>query len=105
MDTSNWVLSDYFATNWLPATEERSSLPLSIDMAVLYESLLQRLIPLNARPQETLADLVTRVEQVTAKLRAIEKTQASMAREKQFNRRVEINAALRKLKMELEELK
>lgn len=104
MDTSNWVLSDYFATNWLPATEERSSLPLSIDLAVLYEALLQRLLPLKARSQETLVDLIARVEQVATKRRAIEKAQARMAREKQFNRRVELNMQLRQLKIELEEL-
>lgn len=94
----------YFATNWLPATTARSSLPLGIDMAVLYEALLQRLLPLRARPQETLADLIARVEQVAAKRRAIEKVQARMAREKQFNRRVEINGELRKLRNELEQL-
>lgn len=103
-DTSSWVLSDYFATNWLPATTARSSLPLGIDMAVLYEALLQRLLPLGAQPQEALADLIVRVEQVAAKRRVIEKAQARMAREKQFNRRVEINAHLRQLKNELEEL-
>ena len=73
-------------------------------MAVLYEALLQRLLPLKARPQDTLADLIARVEQVAAKRRTIEKVQARMAREKQFNRRVEINAHLRQLKNELEEL-
>lgn len=104
-DTSSWVLSDYFATNWLPATTARSSLPLGIDMAVLYEALLQRLLPLRARPQEMLADLIVRVDQVAAKRRTIEKVQARMAREKQFNRRVEINGELRKLKIELEKLK
>ncbi|MFQ2042435.1 DUF4391 domain-containing protein [Aeromonas caviae] len=103
-DTSRWVLSDYFATNWLPATAARSSLPLGIDMAVLYEALLQRLIPLRARPQETLTDLIARVELVATKRRAIEKVQARMLREKQFNRRVEVNASLRQLNVELEQL-
>lgn len=104
-DVSRWVLSDYFATNWLPATDVRSPLPLGIDMAVLYEVLLQRLIPLTARLQETLAELIVRVEIVAAKRREIEKTQSRMTREKQFNRRVEINAELRKLKAELEKHK
>ncbi|HHQ4672586.1 TPA: DUF4391 domain-containing protein, partial [Aeromonas veronii] len=64
----------------------------------------QRLLPLKARSQETLVDLIARVEQVAIKRRAIEKAQARMAREKQFNRRVELNTQLRQLKIELEEL-
>jgi hypothetical protein len=36
--------------------------------------------------------------------RAVEKTQAQLAKEKQFNRKVGINAQLRQLKTELQEL-
>ena len=103
-DASNWVQSGYFATNWLPATDERSSLPLGIDMAVLYESLLQRLIPLSTRPQETLADLVARVDLVATRQREVETVASKLAKEKQFNRKVEINALLRQLKNELKQL-
>ncbi|VEC36251.1 Uncharacterised protein [Escherichia coli] len=57
-----------------------------------------------ARPQESLADLVARVEMVAAKQREVEKAASRLAKEKQFNRKVEINAQLRQLKNELEEL-
>lgn len=103
-DTSRWVLSDYFATEWLPADVQRSAMPLALDLGSLYEQVLQRLIPLPSRQQENLADLVTRVEQVAAKQREVEKTASKLAKEKQFNRKVEINASLRQLKTELEQL-
>jgi hypothetical protein len=70
----------------------------------LYEQALHHLIPTPARPQESLADLVSRVEQVAAKQREVEKAASRLAKEKQFNRKVEINAHLRQLKNELEEL-
>lgn len=105
LDASRWVLSDYFATAWLPAGSERTPMPLALDLAGLYEQLLQRLMPLSARPQETLAELVARVEQVQAKRHEVDKIVARLEREKQFNRKVEINAELRKLKTELEGLK
>lgn len=57
------------------------------------------------RPQESLADLVARVELIAAKQREVEKAASRLAKEKQFNRKVEINAKLRILKIELEELK
>lgn len=103
-DASRWVLSDYFATDWLPVACQRSVLPVALHMGGLYEQLLHRLIPLPARPQETLAALVARVEQVQAKQRELDKTTARLEKEKQFNRKVEINAAVRQLKSELESL-
>lgn len=104
-DAARWVSSNYFATDWLSAGSERATMPVALHMGGLYEQLLHRLIPLHARPQETLADLVVRVEQVQAKQRELDKITARLAKEKQFNRKVEINAELRKLKAELDELK
>ena len=79
-------------------------MPLALDLGGLYEQALHRLIPTPARPQESLADLVSRVEQVAAKQREIEKAASRLAKEKQFNSKVEINAHLRQLKNKLEEL-
>ncbi|HAT2827878.1 TPA: DUF4391 domain-containing protein [Klebsiella oxytoca] len=103
-DASRWVLSDYFATAWLSSDYERAAMPLALDLGSLYEQVLHRLLPMPARPQETLADLVSRVELVAAKQREVEKAASRLAKEKQFNRKVEINAHLRRLKNELEEL-
>jgi len=100
-DASRWVLSDYFATEWLPSDAQRAAMPLALDLSGLYEQVLQQLVPLPARQQENLADLVTRVEQVASKQREVEKMVSKLAKEKQFNRKVEINAHLRKLKLEL----
>ena len=103
-DASRWVLSEYFATEWLRSEVQRTAMPLALDLGSLYEQILQRLIPLLSRQQESLADLVTRVELVAAKQRDVEKTASKLAKEKQFNRKVEINACLRQLTSELEQL-
>lgn len=104
-DASRWVVSDYFATGWISATSPRAAMPLALDMAALYEALLRRVISLPARPQEPLVDLIDRMEKVQVKQRELDKTMIRLAKEKQFNRKVEINAELRKLKTELEGLK
>lgn len=103
-DASRWVLSSYFATDWLPASTQRATMPLALDLAGLYEQLLHRLLPLPARAQEPLTDLVIRIEQVAAKRREVDKAEVHLAKEKQFNRKVEINAALRQLKTEFEQM-
>lgn len=103
-DANRWVISDYFATDWLLVGSQRTTMPVALHLGGLYEQLLHRLIPLSVRPQETLTELVARVEQVQAKQREMDKTAARLAKEKQFNRKVEINAQLRQLKTELNEL-
>lgn len=103
-DTSRWVLSDYFATDWLPNDCERTAMPMALDLGSLYEQTLHRLIPTPARSQESLAELVARFELIAAKHREVERAASNLAKEKQFNRKVEINAHLRQLKSELKDL-
>ena len=103
-DATRWVLSDYFATKWLPNNIQRTALPMALDLGGLFEQVLQCLIPLLARAQESFADLLARVGQVTAMHREVEKTASKLAKEKQFNRKVEINACLRQMKTDLERM-
>src|SRR5690606_3710874 len=46
-DASRWVLSDYFASGWLPTGSERTAMPVALHLGGLYEQLLRRLIPLS----------------------------------------------------------
>jgi hypothetical protein len=101
---NHWVISDYFASSWLPTDTRRSPLPTALDLGGLYEALLQRLLPLAPRAHESLPGLVERVANVRSKQREIEQVRAKLAREKQFKRKVEINATLRTLNQQLEEL-
>jgi len=103
-DASRWIMGDYFSTEWFPSDDQRTVMPLALDLGSLYEKVLQRLMPLLARQHENLFDLVTRIEQVAVKQREVEKTANKLTKEKQFNRKMEINASLRRLKIELEQL-
>lgn len=103
-DASKWVVSDYFSTEWIPADSPRSDMPVVLDLAGLYQALLHSLIPLPPRAHESIVALVERLDSMKSKRREIEKVRARLAKEKQFNRKVEINATLRQLNNELEEL-
>lgn len=101
-EASRWVGSDYFATDWIAAESPRAALPVALNLGGLYEQLLHALIPLTYRQKESLSDLVERAAKVRALRKEMDKAVSQLAMEKQFNRKVEINAALRRLKSDLE---
>ncbi len=104
-DASRWVLSDYFASGWLADHAERGAMPVALHLGGLYEQLLRALLPLPARPHEALAQHVARLDALAAKQREADKTAAKLEKESQFNRKVAINADLRRLQTELEALR
>jgi hypothetical protein len=103
-DSSKWVVGDYFETAWLPSDTPRTPLPLVLDLEGLYAHLLNPLLPFPARPAEDLQARVERMELIRSRQRELEKCEARLRREKQFNRKVTINAELRTVKQELENL-
>jgi len=104
-DTTKWVIdNEYFETDWLPEKLVRQKLPVVLNLSGLYEYILRELIPLDSRKDESLDAQLERMGQVIAKAREYEKLKARMKNEKQFNRKVEMNAELRVLGDEIEDL-
>lgn len=103
-DSSKWVMSDYFGSAWLPRETPRTPLPVALDLEILYAHLLTPLMPFPVRPGEGLKDRVERMEQIRSRQREFEKCETSLRKEKQFNRKVMINAELRTLKQKIKTL-
>lgn len=108
-DSTKWVISEYFATDWVPEDAARTPLPVALNLGALYERMLTALMPDEpAAPLQDGADIQTRVERIEAiraKKREVERIKARLAREKQYNKRVAINAELRTTNQELAELR
>lgn len=104
-DASKWVIGDeYFETDWLPIDADRKKLPVVLNLSGLYDHILREIIPLRPREDESLESHIERMEQVIAKDKEHKKLEARMNKEKQFNRKVEMNAELRTLNNEIEQL-
>lgn len=121
-DSTRWVVSDYFESDWLPEDTLRTPLPVAINMEALYEQLISPLVdaqsarlvqgiaeppqtaylPTMREESATLAARIARTEAIKARSRDIERIKARLVREKQFNKRVAINAELRTARKELE---
>ncbi len=103
-DKSKWVVSSYFATDWEDEDAERIELPVVLSLGALYRTILKDIIPLSVRKNEPLDGLVARLDLLRIKEREMAKIHARLKKEKQFNRRVKINAELRKLNQEIDKL-
>jgi len=103
-DANKWVIDDYFATDWLPVDSPRAPLPVALDLSRLYEQILRQLLPIQGRPGESMAALMDRHSDIVTKQRECRRLEARVQREKQFNRKVELNRQRRELQVALSEL-
>ena len=96
----------YFASCWLAVAEidNQCFLPIVLNIQQLYKQLLQHFVPVLSDSDEPLSDLMARAELIEGKRREIEKTTDKLSKEKQFNRKVVINAVLRQQMNELQKL-
>lgn len=103
-DSAKWVISEYFGTDWVPEGAPRISLPVALNLGTLYERMLTAMMPAPIQADEDIQARVSRMEAIRAKTREVERIKAWLKNEKQFNKRVAINAELRAAKHELERL-
>lgn len=104
-DSTKWVVGDYFESAWIAKRYQKSDLPQALDLKSLYHSLLQTLIPLTKRQDESIEQLLSRYQTLNQLERKSEQLQKKLHQEKQFNNKVEINAQLRGVKKQIEQLR
>ena len=104
-DKNKWVVSSYFQSEWMNDDTEKIELPVLLNMGALYQAFLKSLSPLSFRKCESLDSLVSRVDQLRVKERDAVKLENRIKKEKQFNRRVELNRTLNELRSEIGSLK
>jgi hypothetical protein len=79
-------------------------LPVALDLQGLYEQLLRQHFASPNRAGKLLRDQLDRLSLLSAKQAAAAKLETRLTQEKQFNRKVEINAQLRTIRTVLHAL-
>lgn len=102
---SAFKVGTYYHTEWLP----EAGLPLKIDgldIDKVYENFVREIAgdALQTDREESLKDSVERDERKQQLQKQIDSLQAKVRKEKQLNKQVQLNAELKKLRKELEEL-
>lgn len=103
-ERAKWIVSEYFATDWTPEDAPREPLPVALDLGALYNRMLTAMMPPPVQTDEDIQARVDRMEAIRAKTRQVARIKTRLNREKQFNKRVAINAELRAAKQELHRL-
>ncbi len=94
---SQWVVGDYHVAAWQADSLIRPGLPVALDLQGLYEQLIRQHLTVPARSGETLREQLERLSELNRKQLEASKITHRMAQEKQFNRKVALNAELRDL--------
>ena len=103
-DTSQWVVGARFTSDFTSPPTSFPQLPVALDLSRLYRALLQPLLPVAARDTEALPAFIDRCDQYQSHQLKLTQLSAKVNREKQFNRRVELNHKLNQLKSQLSSL-
>lgn len=98
--TSHIVVGERFTSGFLaPPVDGWPLLPSALDLGHLYRALLEPLLPLASRRGEVLGPLIQRCSEYQIVQSRIKQLTNKVNREKQFNRRVEMNRELNELKV------
>ncbi len=100
----NWIVSTYFHSEWINEDQEKVEMPLVLHLGALYRYFLTTLCSIKMGETESLEQFIKRVEGLSIKDREAHRIENVIHKEKQFNRRVEMNRKLNKLKQEIQEL-
>ena len=103
-DATKWVIEGSFLLDWQSTDIARLPLPVALDLASLHDQLIRQHLTLPARPNESLRDHIARAQAIQTKQREATQLEAKLHRERQFNRKVELNQQLRTLHFELSSL-
>jgi hypothetical protein len=95
-------ISGYFTTGWLPPGAERQRLPTAITLPDLYSALLTPLTEVQIPSGEGMEDVADRLKTVSKLERQVKTLERKIRTEKQLNRRVELNRALKTARAELD---
>ncbi|HAS8531095.1 TPA: DUF4391 domain-containing protein [Vibrio vulnificus] len=110
-DAGSMVIKEHFLSDWVAISKlgelnhaESKKLPVIINMATLYNELLRSLLPEPALEGESIDEQMKRIAMLNACRDKLTKLQAKQQKEKQYNRRVDMNSEINRLKEQISSL-
>jgi hypothetical protein len=103
-DSSKHVLYSYLRSPWIQDDYKRENLPVVLGIHDLYMAILNSLSPIGKCEHEDMDGFFTRMNKITTMKKEIERLESRLHKERQFNRKVDLNKQIKVLKGHLEVL-
>jgi len=104
-DTSKWIVDKYFSSPWIDNSHLKEILPTVLDLEKLYEVIIKELMPNITSAKKSLKEEIETHKELEKLEKLYEQLKAKRAKEKQFNKKVELNTELKVLKNQISALK
>lgn len=103
LDENRMVIHSYYETKWVKEDEINIDILSGLTLKDVYDNIIRQLLPIE-NTEDDIEDLIELNQRIEALKKDIEKLEKRMHREKQFNKKVDINRELRSKIKELNSL-
>jgi hypothetical protein len=104
-DTSKWIVDKYFSSPWIDNSHLKEILPTVLDLEKLYEVIIKELMPNITSVKKSLKEEIETHKELEKLEKQYQQLKAKRTKEKQFNKKVELNTELKVLKNQISALK
>jgi uncharacterized membrane protein len=101
-DTNKWIVDKYFSSPWIDISHPKEPIPTVLNLEKLYEVIIKELIPNITSTKKSLKEEVETHKELEKLNKQYEQLKAKRNKEKQFNKKVELNAQLKQIKSQIE---
>lgn len=103
-DENKMVIKSYYETNWMKEEDLDFNIISGLTLKDVYDNILRQLLPIKSSIEENIEDIIELNEKIEKLKREISILEKKVIREKQFNKKVELNRELRMKAKELDSL-
>lgn len=104
IDENKMVVYSYYQSEWMKEDDLKIDILKGLNLKEVYDNIIRQLIPLESKIQDDIEELIELNERIESLKKEIKRLEKRIIKEKQFNRKVDLNIKLQKKKRELEEL-
>ena len=104
IDENKMVVHSYYQSEWMKEDDLKIDILQGLNLKEVYDNIIRQLIPLESKIQDDIEELIELNERIESLKKEIKRLEKRIIKEKQFNRKVDLNIKLQKKKRELEEL-
>lgn len=104
IDENKMVVHSYYQSEWIKENELNIDILKGLNLKDVYDNIIRQLIPIESTAEDDIEGLIELNEARERLKKEILKLESKIKRERQFNKKVDLNIKLQKKKKELEQL-